>query len=170
MASPKQSKRTGVGLIGALVLVLLVWGLNQWLGSDGNGVTNVTGDQMGKTQDTAANSNRPDNDSDIDRLFAEQASDVAVTGQGRVSRLLSDDHDGDRHQRFILTIDSGLTLLVAHNIDVAPRVDGLSIGDTVLFHGEYIYSEQGGTIHWTHHDPQGKHDDGWLRWQGQSFS
>jgi hypothetical protein len=102
-------------------------------------------------------------------LFERQVSDVQVTGQGMVTRILPDDLEGSRHQKFILTLDSGQTLLVAHNIDVAPRLEGLKEGQQVSFYGEYVYSEQGGTIHWTHHDPAGKHEAGWLEWNGRTY-
>lgn len=69
----------------------------------------------------------------------------------------------------ILKLENGLTVLVAHNIDLAPRVEGLRKGEIVEFYGEYEYSPKGGVIHWTHHDPQAKHVDGWLKYQGKSY-
>ena len=92
-----------------------------------------------------------------------------VSGQGTVTRILSDDNDGSRHQRFILRLDSGRTLLVAHNIDLAPRIAALQTGDTVSFYGEYEWNDRGGVIHWTHHDPQGRHADGWLVHDGRRY-
>ena len=65
------------------------------------------------------------------QALAAEAHDVEVQGEGVVEKVLSDDEDGNRHQRFILKLASGQTLLVAHNIDVAPRVEGLQPGDTV---------------------------------------
>ena len=106
-------------------------------------------------------------DAQIERLYQTKRSNVQVSGSGTVTRLLADDNEGDRHQRFILELDSGLTLLVAHNVDVAPRLGGLKVGDRVSFYGEYVYSEQGGTIHWTHHDPDGRHANGWLESGGR---
>ncbi len=92
-----------------------------------------------------------------------------VRGEGVVSRVLSDDNEGSRHQRFILRLESGRTLLIAHNIDLAPRIGGLRVGDTVSFYGQYEWNEQGGVIHWTHHDPQGRHADGWLEHRGRRY-
>jgi hypothetical protein len=92
-----------------------------------------------------------------------------VSGSGTVVRILSDDNDGSRHQRFILRLAGGRTLLIAHNIDLAPRINGIQPGDTVEFYGEYASNAQGGVIHWTHHDPQGRHAEGWLRHRGRTY-
>ncbi len=92
-----------------------------------------------------------------------------VKGSGRVVRILADDNEGSRHQRFILEMSPGQTLLVAHNIDLAPRISSLSTGDTVEFYGEYETNPQGGVIHWTHHDPQGRHVAGWLEHRGRRY-
>lgn len=90
-------------------------------------------------------------------------------GQGTVERVLADDNDGSRHQRFIIRLSSGRTLLIAHNIDLAPRVAGLQAGDIVEFNGEFESNPQGGVIHWTHRDPNGRHIDGWLRHNGRTY-
>jgi hypothetical protein len=79
-----------------------------------------------------------------------------------VVRVLSDDTSGSRHQRFIVRLPSGQTVLVAHNIDIAPRVDGLAAGDSVRFSGEFEENDKGGLVHWTHHDPSGRHRDGFI--------
>jgi hypothetical protein len=92
-----------------------------------------------------------------------------VQGQGVVIRLLKDDLEGGKHQRFILKLNSGQTLLIAHNIDIAPRINNLKIGDIVSFYGEYEWNNQGGIIHWTHRDPQGKHLHGWLKHKGKTY-
>ena len=89
--------------------------------------------------------------------------DVQVSGAGKVSRILSDDNYGDKHQRFILRLDHGHTVLIAHNIDLAPRINKLKKGDVVEFYGEYEWNSKGGVVHWTHHDPKGHHKDGWLK-------
>ena len=91
---------------------------------------------------------------------------VGLYGSGAV---LADDNEGSRHQRLIVELASGHTLLIAHNIDLAPRVAGVRSGDTLIFRGEYEWNQQGGVIHWTHHDPQGRHPDGWLRHRGRTY-
>lgn len=104
-----------------------------------------------------------------ERASAEWRSGQQVRGSGVVSRVLPDDNDGSRHQRFILQLDSGRTLLIAHNIDLAPRIPSLRPGDRVVFSGEYEWNDKGGVIHWTHHDPQGRHEGGWLEHAGRRY-
>lgn len=104
----------------------------------------------------------------ITEAFAQRRSDVQVESMGRVARVLPDDNEGSRHQRFILELASGHTVLIAHNIDLAPRVP-LEEGDTVEFEGEYEWNERGGVVHWTHHDPRGRHPGGWLRHEGRIY-
>ena len=108
-------------------------------------------------------------DAALARAFDTQASDLEVEGQGTVVRVLADDEEGARHQRFVIRLDSGQTLLIAHNTDVAPRVDGLAVGDVVAFRGVYEWSAEGGTVHWTHRDPGGVHAAGWLRRDGRVY-
>jgi len=107
-------------------------------------------------------------DDAIGRAFRDRTSGVEVAGVGVIDRVLPDDSDGARHQRFVLRLDSGQTLLVAHNIDIAPRLSNLNVGDSVAFKGEYEWNAQGGVIHWTHHDPNGRHAMGWLKHNGQT--
>ncbi len=108
-------------------------------------------------------------DQQIGRAYENRQSNLQVRGEGIVRRVLSDDTRGRRHQRFILELASGQTLLVAHNIDIAPRIEGLRQGDTVAFYGEYEWNDRGGVIHWTHHDPDGRHADGWLKHDGITY-
>jgi hypothetical protein len=96
-------------------------------------------------------------------------SNVQVQGGGTVSRILPDDNDGSRHQRFLVRLGSGQTLLVAHNIDLADRVGSLETGDRVEFYGEYEWNARGGVIHWTHRDPHGRHVAGWIKHDGHTY-
>ncbi|TCV86767.1 DUF3465 domain-containing protein [Sulfurirhabdus autotrophica] len=105
----------------------------------------------------------------ITKAFANHESNLQVSGQGIVAKLLPDDNSGSRHQKFILKLSTGQSLLVAHNIDLAPKINSLSKGDTVEFYGEYEWNAKGGVLHWTHKDPNGSHVAGWLQHQGQKY-
>jgi hypothetical protein len=108
-------------------------------------------------------------DGQIARAFENETSNVQVEGEGVVTRILADDVSGSRHQRFIVSLSSGQTILIVHNIVLAERVEGLQTGDNVRFYGEYVWNEQGGKVHWTHHDPQGRHVAGWLKHNGRTY-
>ncbi len=110
-----------------------------------------------------------DSDQTLAAAFRNRLRDVPVQGVGQVARILPDDDDGTRHQKFIVELASGQKLLIAHNIELAERVDGLRVGDTVEFRGEYEWNPQGGVVHWTHRDPAGRHAPGWLKHNGQTF-
>ena len=105
----------------------------------------------------------------VEAAFQQQRSNVQVTGSGTVERILRDDTSGLPHQRFIVRLASGQTVLIEHNIDVAPRIDGLKVGDEVSFQGEYVWNEQGGLVHWTHHDPARRHPGGWIERMGRTY-
>ncbi|KGY11260.1 hypothetical protein NM22_16400 [Vibrio tubiashii] len=109
------------------------------------------------------------NDQKLKRAYDTRQSDVQVQGSGVVIRLLPDDNVGSRHQKFILKLDSKQTLLVAHNIDLAPRIPDLRLGDRVQFYGEYEWNKKGGVMHWTHHDPNNRHPHGWLKHNGKKY-
>ncbi|MEI6450523.1 MAG: DUF3465 domain-containing protein [Actinomycetes bacterium] len=112
---------------------------------------------------------RGDGDAILGAAFRDRVRDLQVQGNGTVVKLLADDTDGDRHQRFLIRLGSGQTLLVAHNIDVAPRVEGLAVRDAIAFSGVYEWNAEGGAIHWTHRDPDGPHAAGWLRHDGKTY-
>ncbi|TXZ08123.1 DUF3465 domain-containing protein [Vibrio mimicus] len=106
------------------------------------------------------------NDVVLQQAYKSQQSDLQVQGLGQVVKVLPDDNDGSKHQKFILKLNSGQTLLVAHNIDLAPRIPNLKVGDSVEFYGEYEWNKKGGVLHWTHKDPQNRHAHGWLKHSG----
>lgn len=105
----------------------------------------------------------------LQSAYKNHQSNVQVKGSGTVIRLLKDDNKGSRHQKFILKLSSGQTILIAHNIDLAPRINSISKGDVVQFYGEYEWNNKGGVVHWTHHDPNGRHVGGWLKHNGSTY-
>jgi len=103
------------------------------------------------------------------KAFDNQQSNFQVKQTGQVAKILRDDDHSPRHQRFVVQLDSGQKLLIAHNIDLAPKVEGLQEGSEISFYGEYEWNNKGGIVHWTHHDPKGKHPNGWLVYNNQKY-
>lgn len=101
--------------------------------------------------------------------FQRKQSHVWVEGAGEVVKLLPDDNQGARHQKFLVRINATQTLLFAHNIDLAPGVTDLKVGDDIAFRGEYVFNPKGGVVHWTHRDPRGQQEGGWIKHQGKSY-
>jgi hypothetical protein len=118
---------------------------------------------------TPPTTNEPAPQQSADQLYEQQKSNNQLEVSGEVIKLLSDDHVGKRHQRFIIKLETGLSLLIAHNIDLADRIDSLKEGDIVTVYGEYEWNEHGGVLHWTHHDPKKRHIDGWIKHQGKTY-
>ena len=104
----------------------------------------------------------------LERAIEARASGVMMTVEARVKKTLPDDLDGSRHQRFLLDVGGGRTVLVAHNIDLAERVP-LDRDDVVRIRGQFEWNDRGGVLHWTHHDPRGRHPGGWIEHAGRRF-
>jgi len=159
-------------LAGGAVLQQSQWGTNETApaGSSHGGPAQ----SFSQSADTAASTARGVAQNDelsrqIAEAFAQGRGDLWVQGSARVQKILSDDTKPPRHQRFILELNSGHTVLVAHNIDLAPRIENLNVNELVLIKGEYEWNERGGVIHWTHHDPKGRHDGGWIEYRGRRY-
>jgi hypothetical protein len=105
----------------------------------------------------------------LKNAFENKINGFQVGGSGKVIKILPDDNQGSRHQRFILKLESSQTLLIAHNIDLAPKIENLKVDDHVNFYGRYEWNSKGGVIHWTHHDPNGQHEGGWLNHGGKMY-
>jgi hypothetical protein len=73
----------------------------------------------------------------LNEAYKNQQSNIQVKGSGKVVRILNDDNQGSRHQKFIPKLSSVNTVLIAHNIDLALRINSISNGDTVEFYGVY---------------------------------
>ena len=105
----------------------------------------------------------------LEDAFTNSKYDIQILQEGRITTILPDDTVGSNHQRFILELLNQQTLLVSHNIDLAPRVRSPVLGVTLRFYGEYEWNDRGGVIHWTHRDPNGIHIDGWLEYEGKRY-
>lgn len=98
----------------------------------------------------------------------DRRSDLLVEVDAPVAGLLADDREGSPHQRFVLQVGQNLTVLVAHNLELADRVP-LERGDRVTVRGEYEWNAKGGVLHWTHDDPAGQHPAGFVRHEGRLY-
>jgi hypothetical protein len=119
-------------------------------------------------RDGARHVDAPAGERAVLEAFAAKRSGVVVEVHGRVLKELADDDEGSRHQKFLMELAGGHTLLVSHNIDLAPRVP-LDRGDEVEIRGQYEWNDRGGVLHWTHHDPRGRRPGGWIRHGGKAY-
>jgi hypothetical protein len=108
-------------------------------------------------------------DNALAAAYRNHESRVEVCGHGVIARALKDDTQGTRHQRFIVRLPQGQTVLIAYNYDLAPRIEGLRAGAPIEFKGEYEWNPQGGVVHWTHRDPAGRHRPGWVLYGGRQY-
>jgi hypothetical protein len=118
----------------------------------------------------ACGANPQPDDAAIVSDFHNHQSTVEVTADGTVVRLLPDrTSSSGAHEQFIVKLSSGdITVEVEHNISIGVRAP-VKEGDRVIVHGEYIWNAQGGLIHFTHHDPQGTHEGGYIQANGKTY-
>ena len=167
-------KKTNMS-IGAVIVLLIAAFFGLDLNTNNKEHTQQPANSVGGGQNSQSNEsssfdqNQQNGLSLIQQAFDRRQSNVLVQSIGHVKAVLAADNEGSRHQKFILGLENGLTVLVAHNIDLAPRIKNIQKGDTVEFYGEYEYTEKGGVIHWTHHDPQNRHVGGWLKYEGEIY-
>jgi hypothetical protein len=158
-----------LALAGAAVLYLVASALGLDLSGNSEGSTGGAPGAGVSSAPAAPRAQRRDDSELIQQLFRTTLSDRIVEAEGVVVHVLPLDDEGDRHQVFLLELANGITLKIAHNIDLAPALPNLRKGATVRFHGEYEYNEKGGVVHWTHRDPKGRHEHGWLEFDGQRY-
>lgn len=144
-----------------LIIILISAVFFQWF------ITTDSSTDFIENQTQISSDNNTDNT--IESAYKNRRSNIQISGSGTVIKLLRDDSKGSRHQKFLLRLSSGHTLLIAHNIDLAPRINTLSKGEQVEFNGEYEWNNKGGVIHWTHRDPKGQHIGGWLKHKGKIY-
>lgn len=108
-------------------------------------------------------------DGSMDQLrtvMRSSASRPQVMATGIVSQVLPEDHEGLPHQKFTITVENQVKLLVVSNLDFG-RVP-VVVGKSVTVCGEYKRVGQG-MIHWTHYDPRGTHPDGFTVVDGELY-
>jgi len=93
--------------------------------------------------------------------YLHHRSNLFLTVEGEVAKILRDDVQGTPHQRFIIMTAEGQTILIAHNLQLAPRVP-LQPGLKLRIRGEYQWNPKGGLIHKTHHTTKARLPSGWI--------
>jgi hypothetical protein len=74
------------------------------------------------------------------------------------------------HESFDVRSADGIALRVVDNVVLAPPV-AVCPGDRITVQGELVPGARGGPIvHWTHHDPSGRHADGFIDWNGRRYA
>jgi len=119
----------------------------------------------------ACSTTQPPNDRAVCEAYSAQRSRVEVVADGTVTRVLGVAPGRvSPHEGFLLRLESGCSLVVRveANTDFTGRI-GLSEGQRVAVKGEYEYYPRGGVVHWTHRDPRGRHEGGYIEAGGRLY-
>jgi len=99
-------------------------------------------------------------------LCARGASAVEVTANGSVARMLGNyTSRTGTHEGFLLR-SNALTIRIENNTSITGQIP-LSKGEAVSLQGQYECND--GVIHWTHHDPRGRHSGGFIEAGGKIY-
>jgi hypothetical protein len=85
-----------------------------------------------------------------------------------VIQVLPDDTNGNQHQKWVVRLSNGKTMQAVYNSDMCPRVP-VQVGDRVAMGGMFLWTNQGGLLHWLHHDPRGNRPDGYVMLNGTYY-
>ncbi len=151
------------------IVILVAWGLIFGFEDKDSANTNFSNDvSLDDLKAPPAITSNAGNDSLLIKSYKEKQSKVWMEVELEVTRLLPDDNEGSRHQKFIAATTSGHTVLVSHNIDLADRVP-VNKGSEIELRGRYEWTDRGGVLHWTHHDPRGRIEGGWIKVNGETY-
>jgi hypothetical protein len=98
-------------------------------------------------------------------------SHVEVVADGSVKRILGIQPGVvSPHEGFLMELGAGCRLVVRveANTDFTGPI-ALVPGERVVVKGEYEYYPLGGVIHWTHRDPRGRHEGGYIEARGRTY-
>lgn len=101
----------------------------------------------------------------VEKAWQNQQSNVVVQVEGKVIVEFPDFKDLSTHQQFMIVLENNHRVLVSHDIGIAKPVN-VGIGSVVRVKGEYDWTRDGGVIHWTHRDPEGRREGGWVELDG----
>ncbi len=94
-----------------------------------------------------------------------------MIAQGTVLGILGT-HEGvsGNHEGFFLKLSQECDLMVRveTNVDITGPVP-IRNGENVTVKGQFEDDAEGGVIHWTHHDPRGRHISGYVEADGKLY-
>lgn len=111
------------------------------------------------------------NDAAVCDAYQAGRSHVEVVADGTVTRVLGVKAGRTSpHEGFLMKLGSGCDTIVRveANTDFTGQFS-LAPGDRVTVKGEYEFYRLGGVIHWTHRDPRGRHEGGYVEVGGKTY-
>jgi len=104
----------------------------------------------------------------VEQAFHERRTEFMSEVSGTVTRVLTIDRNNPGTQKFVMRLENGQSLLVIHDRVAAGEVP-ISIGDPVKVRGKYTWSETGGILQNTQHDPSIERRHGWVEHKGKRY-
>lgn len=101
----------------------------------------------------------------VGKAWKAHQSNLVVQVEGKVVMELPDIEDDSTYQRFMIILENKHRVFVSHDIGIAKPVN-IAVGSVVRVKGEYDWTPEGGIIHWTHRDPTGQREGGWIELDG----
>ncbi|MBV8725766.1 MAG: DUF3465 domain-containing protein [Candidatus Eremiobacteraeota bacterium] len=120
---------------------------------------------------TACAAAQTPDDAAVCQAYASARSHVEVVADGTVTRVLGVAAGRvSPHEGFLLRLRSGCHAIVRveANTDFTGEF-ALAPGQSVTVKGEYEYYPRGGVVHWTHRDPRGRHEGGFIETGGRRY-
>lgn len=100
--------------------------------------------------------------------YVNKKSGMMAEVQGQVTRLIMDEDESAREQKFVIHAISGQSLMVTHDLSRSDRVP-VATGDEVIVRGEYVWTEPGGMLIWTTRDSGSGDRHGWIDHKGERY-
>lgn len=119
-------------------------------------------------QQVSQDSGRADDSQLVQAVNNRRQLNFVEGGDLVVTKVLPDDTQGSEHQKWVVRLSSGKTLLAVYNLDMCERVP-LQEGDHIAMGGQFIWTNQGGLLHWLHRDPRGHRPDGYVFLNGKYY-
>jgi Protein of unknown function (DUF3465) len=120
---------------------------------------------------TACGTTQTADDPAVCAAYSAGRSHVEVVADGTVTRVFGVQSGRvSPHEGFLMRLASGCNLIVRveANTDFTGAFP-LARGDRLNVKGEYEYYPLGGVIHWTHRDPRGRHEGGYIAVGGHVY-